>query len=186
MLVLNRKQDEKIKIGDDIEVVVISITPNVVRLGIAAPREMRVDRVAAEQSWEAFLAEKRIPLPPPPVIKPPAAGTPARATTKDIFYSTPPRPGQRSREERAAVTRARMLAEIRRDLRQLCGDTFAKQMPQLDSGQMALIRREVAKVRDLINDCCAHVPAPEKPAAPLLKKVKNRGKESQEKADNDA
>jgi carbon storage regulator CsrA len=177
MLVLNRKQDEKIKIGDDIEIVVVSIAPSVVALGITAPKEMRVARVAAEPSWEAFLAEKRVPL-PPPVIKRPAQEQPARVAPKDIFYSTPPRPGQRSREERAAATRERMLAEIRRDLRQICGNTFAQQMPQLNSGQMALIRREVARVRDLISDCCATVPAPEKPAAPLLRKVKNRGKEN--------
>ncbi len=44
MLVLSRKVDEDILIGDDIWVRVVEIRGDKVRLGIEAPKEMRVDR----------------------------------------------------------------------------------------------------------------------------------------------
>lgn len=44
MLVLSRKVDEGIQIGDDISVVVLACKGNKVRLGINAPRELRVLR----------------------------------------------------------------------------------------------------------------------------------------------
>jgi carbon storage regulator len=44
MLVLTRKSDESIMIGDDIEVRVLSIRGEKVRLGIQAPRDTRVLR----------------------------------------------------------------------------------------------------------------------------------------------
>ena len=44
MLVLTRKEKQTIMIGDDIEIVVTSIRGDKVRLGITAPREVRVFR----------------------------------------------------------------------------------------------------------------------------------------------
>jgi len=44
MLVLARKENEKIRIGDDIEIVVVRVRGNRVRLGITAPRSVRIDR----------------------------------------------------------------------------------------------------------------------------------------------
>lgn len=44
MLVLSRKPGERILIGDDIEVTVVRIGPNNVRIGIEAPREMAIVR----------------------------------------------------------------------------------------------------------------------------------------------
>lgn len=44
MLVLSRKKDEKIKIGDAFTVVVIDIRGDKVRLGIEAPKEVAVHR----------------------------------------------------------------------------------------------------------------------------------------------
>lgn len=44
MLVLSRKVNEKIAIGDEITLVVISIQGNKVRLGIEAPKHMIVHR----------------------------------------------------------------------------------------------------------------------------------------------
>ena len=44
MLALDRKKDESIFIGDDIEVLVIDIRGNKVRLGINAPRNIPVHR----------------------------------------------------------------------------------------------------------------------------------------------
>lgn len=44
MLVLARRWDERIMIGDDIVITVISLNSEKVRLGISAPRGIRVDR----------------------------------------------------------------------------------------------------------------------------------------------
>ncbi len=44
MLVLARRVDERILIGDDIEVIVVEIEKGKVRLGIIAPREIKVLR----------------------------------------------------------------------------------------------------------------------------------------------
>ena len=44
MLVLSRKLNEKVRIGNDITVVVVEIRGGKVRLGIEAPREVPVHR----------------------------------------------------------------------------------------------------------------------------------------------
>ena len=44
MLVLGRKTGERIHIGDSIEVVVLAVRGNSVKLGITAPREIPVQR----------------------------------------------------------------------------------------------------------------------------------------------
>jgi carbon storage regulator len=44
MLVLSRKMGEKILIGDDIEVTIVRIGPNTVRVGVNAPRDYDVVR----------------------------------------------------------------------------------------------------------------------------------------------
>ncbi len=44
MLVLTRKEDQSIMIGDDIEVKVLSLKENQVKLGIIAPRSVAVHR----------------------------------------------------------------------------------------------------------------------------------------------
>lgn len=44
MLVLTRKIDEQIKIGDDITITIIKLRNNQVRIGIEAPRDVRVLR----------------------------------------------------------------------------------------------------------------------------------------------
>lgn len=44
MLVLARKLNETIKIGDDIEITVVGISGDNVRIGIKAPREVKILR----------------------------------------------------------------------------------------------------------------------------------------------
>ena len=44
MLVLTRKKNESIMLGEDIEVVVLEITPTQVRLGLKAPKSCPVYR----------------------------------------------------------------------------------------------------------------------------------------------
>ena len=55
MLVLSRKQDEKIIIGDSITLMVISIQGDKVRLGIEAPRDVSVHR---EEVYQAIQREQ--------------------------------------------------------------------------------------------------------------------------------
>jgi len=44
MLVLGRKKDERIVIGDDITITVVDIRGDKVRLGVEAPKEVSVHR----------------------------------------------------------------------------------------------------------------------------------------------
>lgn len=44
MLVLKRKRDERIVIGDDIEIVIVEIRGDKCRIGISAPKEIPVHR----------------------------------------------------------------------------------------------------------------------------------------------
>ena len=44
MLVLSRRLDETLIIGDDIKITILGISGNQVRLGIAAPKEVSVHR----------------------------------------------------------------------------------------------------------------------------------------------
>lgn len=44
MLILTRRVGETIRIGDDIEVVVLGVKGNQVRLGVTAPRDTEVHR----------------------------------------------------------------------------------------------------------------------------------------------
>ena len=44
MLVLSRQRDETIMIGDDVEITVVDIRGDKVRLGITAPRKIQVHR----------------------------------------------------------------------------------------------------------------------------------------------
>ena len=55
MLVLSRKKDEKIMIGDDISLMVIEIRGDKVRLGIDAPKHVAVHR---EEVYEAIKREQ--------------------------------------------------------------------------------------------------------------------------------
>lgn len=44
MLVLSRRRDESIMIGDDVEVTIVDVRGDVVKLGVRAPREIAVHR----------------------------------------------------------------------------------------------------------------------------------------------
>ncbi|SFI14047.1 carbon storage regulator CsrA [Planctomicrobium piriforme] len=55
MLVLSRKQDEKIIIGDSITLMVVSIQGDKVRLGIEAPKNVSIHR---EEVYQAIQKER--------------------------------------------------------------------------------------------------------------------------------
>jgi carbon storage regulator len=56
MLVLSRQRDETIVIGDDIEITVVDIRGDKVRLGITAPKEISVHR---KEVYDAIRREGR-------------------------------------------------------------------------------------------------------------------------------
>lgn len=55
MLVLSRQRDESIIIGDDIEIIIVDVRGDKVRLGINAPREVSVHR---KEIYDAIQREK--------------------------------------------------------------------------------------------------------------------------------
>lgn len=55
MLVLNRERSESIKIGDDVEVVIVDIRGGKVRIGIEAPKHVPVRR---REVYDAIQREK--------------------------------------------------------------------------------------------------------------------------------
>ena len=64
MLVVTRKKDEKLMIGNEIEVQVLRIGKDSVRIGIKAPQEISVHRYEVyEQILAANLAASRSKLP---------------------------------------------------------------------------------------------------------------------------
>jgi len=56
MLILSRKVDEKIVIGDDITVSIIEIRGDQVRIGIDAPKKVKVFR---QEVYDAIKAENK-------------------------------------------------------------------------------------------------------------------------------
>ena len=57
MLVLTRKTDETIKNGDDVEITVIRVRGNSVRIGIKAPKEIRVTRGELDSKPHQHIAD---------------------------------------------------------------------------------------------------------------------------------
>jgi cytosine deaminase len=99
MLVLTRQRDDSIMIGDDIEVTVVDIRGDKVRLGIEAPRKIAVHR---KEVWEDIRKQNQdaaamqpedlagipaVPPPaPPPVVEAEKAGPfPRLAQDRDPF-----------------------------------------------------------------------------------------------------
>lgn len=88
MLVLSRQRDETIMIGDDVEITVVDIRGDKVRLGINAPRQVQVHR---KEVYEAIKRENAAAatvqvgdLPAGAAIKPPAAPGGGPATRLEI------------------------------------------------------------------------------------------------------
>ena len=56
MLILTRRVGEKLVIGEDVKITVLSVKGNQVRIGIDAPREVSVNR---EEIYQRILKEKK-------------------------------------------------------------------------------------------------------------------------------
>ena len=76
MLVLSRKLNQSIEIGDDVHIVVVSIDRDTVKLGIQAPREVPVHRT---EVYEEIQRANRAAV---PGGTPAPAGSAAPATLK--------------------------------------------------------------------------------------------------------
>ena len=64
MLVVSRKLNEKVYIGDNVCVTVVEIDRNKIRLAIEAPRDVAI--------WRAEIKPEGIPTPPLPLTSRPA------------------------------------------------------------------------------------------------------------------
>ena len=58
MLVLSRQKDESIMIGDDVEITIVDVRGDKVRLGITAPREIPVHRMEVYKAIQREKSEK--------------------------------------------------------------------------------------------------------------------------------
>jgi len=56
MLVLSRKKDEVIVIGDDIEVTIVDIRGDQIKIGVSAPRSVSIHR---KEIYDAIHAENK-------------------------------------------------------------------------------------------------------------------------------
>jgi carbon storage regulator len=74
MLVLSRKPGEALRVGDNIEITIVEVKGDMVRLGIQAPRDVQVWR---KELWAAIVAEN--------VKAAEEAKSAAAASVSDIF-----------------------------------------------------------------------------------------------------
>jgi carbon storage regulator len=65
MLILSRKVNEKIMIGDDVSVSIIEVRGDQVRLGVDAPRNVKVFR---QEVFDAIMAENKAAAESAPVF----------------------------------------------------------------------------------------------------------------------
>jgi carbon storage regulator len=59
MLVLSRQKDESIMIGDNVEITIVDVRGDKVRLGITAPKEISVHRREVFDAIQREKSEKR-------------------------------------------------------------------------------------------------------------------------------
>ncbi len=70
MLVLSRQRDESIMIGDDVEIIIVDVRGDKVRLGITAPKSIQVHRREIYDAIQSEKAEKKnAPKQPEPEAK---------------------------------------------------------------------------------------------------------------------
>ncbi|MDR0494015.1 MAG: carbon storage regulator CsrA [Treponema sp.] len=83
MLILSRKVDEKIMIGDDISVSIIEIRGDQVRVGVDAPKKVKVFR---QEVFEAIKAENKAAAESMPVLPVIDFGSPQQETAVKIIH----------------------------------------------------------------------------------------------------
>lgn len=65
MLVLTRKTNEEIIIGDNIRITIVEVAPGRVKIGVDAPKSVRVDRAEVHEKKQQEAAAA-----PPPAVTP--------------------------------------------------------------------------------------------------------------------
>lgn len=95
VLVLTRRSGESVMIGDDVVVTVVEVRGDVVRLGIQAPREVRVHREEVYRAvGEANAAASRVSDDDMSRLAAQLGSAPAPAAPEQPRATTaPPRPG---------------------------------------------------------------------------------------------
>ena len=86
MLVLSRKPGESLRIGEDIEISVVEVKGDVVRLGIQAPRTVQVWR---RELWDAIVAENRKAALETSATIPPVISVPSRGVDSLLIRKKP-------------------------------------------------------------------------------------------------
>jgi carbon storage regulator len=87
MLILSRKVNEKIMIGDDISISIIEVRGDQVRVGVDAPKNVKVFR---QEVFDAIKAENKAAAESTPVFPQLDIGGAGRATARDVWKSTSP------------------------------------------------------------------------------------------------
>ncbi|MCG8404323.1 MAG: carbon storage regulator CsrA [Phycisphaerales bacterium] len=80
MLVLSRQRDETIMIGDDVEITIVDIRGDKVRIGITAPAQIPVHR---KEVYEAIKRENRAAAKIKPEDLPPDKGSQRKPGARD-------------------------------------------------------------------------------------------------------
>ncbi len=62
MLVLSRQKNESIMVGDDVEIVIVDVRGDKVRLGITAPKKISVHRKEIYEAIQREKAEGKTPV----------------------------------------------------------------------------------------------------------------------------
>jgi len=86
MLVLSRQRDESIMIGDDVEIIIVDVRGDKVRLGITAPKNIPVHRREIYDAIQREKKEKKEPQKQPE--KEPEAQKPKKSAQQE--QETPP------------------------------------------------------------------------------------------------
>jgi len=86
MLVLSRQRDQSIMIGDDVEITIVDVRGDKVRIGINAPREISVHR---KEVYEAIRREAQATA--KPATRETAADKPRTTEAPPAKPATPPR-----------------------------------------------------------------------------------------------
>ncbi|MFT5299286.1 MAG: carbon storage regulator CsrA [Mariniblastus sp.] len=85
MLVLSRKQNQEIFIGDDIKITVLKMKGNTVRLGIEAPREVNVVRGELPRNAAPQAAGREVVIPRAAADPKPSQGSISEAEYTVVF-----------------------------------------------------------------------------------------------------
>jgi carbon storage regulator len=123
MLVLTRKYQEKIRIGNDITITVLRTKGKAVRLGIEAPANVPVIRGELKFEEQAGESEERV------------AASDACAKRRESF-SEPAWTTKRLPRERTSETRVRPVAEVGH--RRVSRESVPELLPRLVSGNAPL------------------------------------------------